>query len=32
MAATPVHLGPVGWTAIYLYQTAGYLKFPQGDC
>lgn len=33
MAATPVHLGPVGWTAIYLYQTAGYLKFLlQGDC
>lgn len=26
MAASPTRLGPVGWTWMYLYQTAGYLK------
>lgn len=33
MAATPVRLGVVGWAAMYVYQTAGYVKSVlQGDC
>ncbi len=33
MAASPARLGVLGWTAMYIYQTAGYLKSAiQGDC
>ena len=33
MAASPTHMGPIGWAAMYIYQTAGYLKaFIQGPC
>ncbi len=33
MAATPARLGVFGWTAMYVYQTAGYVKSAvQGDC
>jgi uncharacterized SAM-binding protein YcdF (DUF218 family) len=33
MVASPTHLGPVGWTWMYIYQTAGYIKAAlQTDC
>ena len=33
MVASPTRLGPVGWTWMYIYQTAGYIKAAlQPDC
>ena len=33
MQGTPVHLGPLGWAAMYVYQSAGYLKSVlHGSC
>jgi len=33
MQGTPAHLGPLGWAAMYVYQSAGYLKSAlQGNC
>ena len=33
MQGTPAHLGPLGWAAMYVYQSAGYLKSVlHGSC